>query len=1125
MRFRVLGPMRVWDGGAWSAIGAAHQRVVLAVLLAEAGRTVSTERLVHEIWGEHPPRTAVHAVQVYVRRLRQLLGHGPPGPLTTRGRGYQLTIDDADVDAAGFGGLVDAAGRSLAGGELETAVAQLSQALALWRGPAFADVPAGPTVTAEAARLDQRRLTAVEERLGALLDLGRHAEVVDDLPGLVDEQPLRERLHTHLMVALYRCGRRSDALAAYQRARAVFVAELGLEPSTELRELQRAILADSAALAAPARADGRASAAAARTWPVPAQLPADVAGFHGRTGHLGKLDTLLRAAHDPAPALAFAAITGPAGVGKTALAVHWAHRVAAHFPDGQLYVNLRGYSAGPPLRPIDALAGLLPDLGLPADQIPSDVERAAAAYRSLLAGRRVLVLLDNARRADQVRPLLPGGPGCLALVTSRDRLPGLVARNGAVQLGLEVLTPDEAQALLTDLLGAERVDAEPAAAAELAGLCGRLPLALRIAAAHLTTRPRTGVGAYVRTLAGGDRLTALEIDGDPDACVRTAFDRSYRGLPDPARRLFRLLGLAPGPDITAPAAAALAGPGAGAASGEERSDGGEAAPQGPRGPRERSERQCYSTDEARALLDRLTSTHLVDEPATGRYALHDLLRLYAAERAIAEDGEPDRRAALDRLYDFQLAGVDAAAGRLYPQILRLAGRTARVAHTFDDDASASAWLDAERANLVAATRESAATGSFQVAWRLADALRGYLYLGMHVVDWQAVAQVGLRAAEAYGDPAGQAAARISLALLHLAQGRPTQAIGEYTRALALARESSWIEGQSATLGNLGAVFTNLGRFTEAAEYCTQALALDERTGWRVGQATKLGNLGIVYFGLGRLARAADHQTRSLALFQEADARSGEARTLANLGEVRHALGYLDEAAELLTRALATHRELADRHSEGDTTRALAAVNLDAGRHDAAGDLAGTAVDLARRSGDRRLEAAALATRARVQQHTGDVRGAIDGYREALRIARDTGDRYIEADTLTGLTAASRMAGDLDEAAGHARDALHRTGQGEYRVIEGRILTELAALHLDRSAPERAFADAERALLVHAESGHRLGQAHAHLVAGAALSDLRDGRRARLHRDRAGALLAEIGAPGPDPLARRRLIVD
>jgi DNA-binding SARP family transcriptional activator len=687
MRFRILGPLRVHDGAHWISVRAAQQRLVLAVLLIEAGKVISTDQLVNEIWGELPPGTAAATVRGYVRALRRILGGGTHGPLLTRGHGYELEVADEDVDARVFERLVDTGIRAIVGGDRGGALTRLSEALALCHGHVLADVPSSGTVATEITRLEQRRLTAMEERLGALLDLGRHAEMVDELAQVVAEHPLRERLQGQLMLALYRCGRRAEALATYRGAHRIFTDELGVEPGMELRSLHQAMLSDEPHLAAPVRQGSQNHRV------TPAQLPAEVTAFTGRESPLKQLDTLLPDENDPdgatgPPLPMIATIVGTAGVGKTALAMRWAHQVRRLFPDGQLYVNMRGYAAGPPMRPIDALARFLPALGVPAEQVPLEVDVAASLYRSLLADKRTLVLLDNVAHSDQVRPLLPGSRGCRVLLTSRDKLGGLVARDGAVPLTLDAFDPTESMTLLTRLLGADRIATEPDAAAALTDLCGHLPLALRIAAANLTARPTRAIADYTTRLAGGDRLAALQMDDDPEAAVHAAFDHSYTTLPDDAALLFRLLGLVPGTEITAPAAAALAG---------------------------------LSLQQANRLLDRLARGHLIVEHSRDRYTLHDLLRLYAADLA-ARDGALDRHAALDRLYDHYLSGAQFAATRLDLYASRLPVPVA------SDHTEALAWLDAELPNLMAAISHAAAHGPHVFARQLADTLRGYLFM-------------------------------------------------------------------------------------------------------------------------------------------------------------------------------------------------------------------------------------------------------------------------------------------------------------------------------------------------------------------------------------------------------------
>ncbi|HSK95699.1 MAG TPA: BTAD domain-containing putative transcriptional regulator, partial [Euzebyales bacterium] len=561
MQFRLLGPVEAWAGQRRRTVDGSQRRALLAMLLLHANRVVDVERLINVLWGSTPPRTARNSLQVRVSQLRRALAGDTAAERTARDRlvyrppGYLLRVSPGELDWQRFQDLAGRGRQLLAAGDAEGASRLLSEALRLWRGRAMENVDVA-ALAEQRTRLEQRRLTALEDRFDADLRLGRHVELISELEALVAEQPLRERLCAQLMTALYRAGRQADALTVYRDVRRVLVREHGLEPGPELQRLEQAILTRAAALdlqpipprmsssdtgARPARDVGAAAA------PVPAQLPADLAEFTGRAEALAQLDTLSPAADAERPAaVKIAVITGPAGVGKTALAVHWAHRARKRFPDGQLHVDLQGYAPGPPLRPVRALARLLHGLGVEPDRIPVDMDTAAGMYRSLLAGRRVLVLLDNARDAGQVRTLLPGSPGCLVAITSRDRLAGLTATHGTSRLTLDTLSSAEAVTLLERIIGGDRAQAEPDTAADLAELCGRLPLALRIAAAHLACHPEWSIAGYVRRLRVGDQLGELAVDGDPHATVLGAFDCSYAVLEPDARRLFRLLGLVPG---------------------------------------------------------------------------------------------------------------------------------------------------------------------------------------------------------------------------------------------------------------------------------------------------------------------------------------------------------------------------------------------------------------------------------------------------------------------------------------------------------------------------------------------------------------------------------------------------
>jgi DNA-binding SARP family transcriptional activator/tetratricopeptide (TPR) repeat protein len=1001
VRFLILGPLAVTDGDRPILLSGRRQRMALAVLLANAGRVVSLEHLVDAVWDEAPPATARRQIQNDVSALRRALGGGG-ATVVTEGHGYRISPGPGELDAQVFADLVTAALDLAARDEPAAAAGKLRCALELWRGPALLGL-SGRHVEAAAMRLEEQRLAALERCLDLEMALGRHGDLVGELAGLVVAHPLRERLVGQLMLALHGTGRQAEALVAYDRLRDRLADELGLVPGARLRELHGAILRDE-----PTVGGGGLAVRAA-----PAQLPADVPGFTGRAVHLRRLDELLPSTGGrAAQTVVISAIAGVAGVGKTTLAVHWGHRVRDRFPDGQLYIDLRGYSADPPVRPAEALTHLLRSLGEPAEQIPADPQTAAGRYRSLLAGRRVLVVLDNAAHPDQVRPLLPGSPGCMVLVTSRDRLTGLLARDGADALTLGVLSPDEAHALLATILGARRVAAEPAATAELARICSYLPLALRVAAANLTCHPWSSIADYVAGLRDDDRLAGLELDGDDEAGVRRAFDLSYRMLAEEDRRAFRLLGLLPGPDVTVEAAAALAGVGAA---------------------------------DARRRLDRLVSVNLVSRPAPGRYACHDLLRQYAADRARVEMTPAGRADALRRAHDWYLGRADRAARVLYRHSLRLPMPDLPAPAGLADEAAALAWLDAERANLVAMVRHAAEHGPRAGAWLLADALRGYFWLGMHIVDWQTAAQAALTAAEAEGDLRAQAAAQLSLGDSHLRQGRPEPAVERYTAALTLAERAGWAQCETTAIGNLGAIYRDSGRLRHAVEFLDRGLKMCRANGWRHGEAVTLDALARAHLRLGDLAVAGDCCADALAINRAIGSRLGEATALGDWGEVLHAQGRDDEAAERLTSALPLFRELGDRTNEAFGMRVLAAVCCDRGATAEAAELGRAALTLARELGERKIEAEALNTLGDVAHRAGRHGDAAEDHEHALALARAAGDQYPEAEALIGLAVEHLCLGHRDQARGHARRALEIARELEYGLLEERTQAVIGRL--------------------------------------------------------------------------------
>ena len=667
--------------------------------------------------------------------------------------------------------------------------------------------------------------------------------------------------------------------------------------------------------------------AAERGQPVPAQLPADVAGFVGRTDHLGRLDKLLDGGDGPATVV-ISAIAGTAGVGKTALAVHWAHQSLDRFPDGQLYVNLRGYDPGQPAAPGEVLARFLGALGVAGPDIPADLDERAARYRTELAGRRTLVVLDNAATVDQVRPLLPGTGSSMVLVTSRDSLAGLVAVDGAQRLDLELLPPDDAVTLLRRLIG-QRVDADPGAAAALAEQCAHLPLALRVAAELAAARPSTPLSELVAELADQQhRLDLLDADGDYRSAVAAVFSWSMRHLPAEAARTFRLLGLHPGPDVDGYAVAALTG---------------------------------TDLPPARRALDRLARAHLVHPTGPGRYGMHDLLRAYAAGLTAEQDAGADRRAASVRLFDYYVATVAAAAERL--DLLDAHDRSdlpqpATPTPDLADPEAARRWLDAERPCLVAAAAHTATHGLAAHTVRLSTTLYRYLE-GGHYVDALTIHGHARDAAREAGDAAGQAHAVLGLSAINFRLGRLDAATDHLGQAMILYRQAGDKIGEARVLTNLGVVEDQRGRYQAAADRLEQGLVLYREVGYLRGEAIALHNLGVAERQLGRYQAAVDRLEEALVLCRQLGFRQNEAMTLHNLGLALERQGRFEAAADHQEQALALFQQLGYPRGEAWALDGLGTAYTRLDRPDEAVPLHQQALTLFERSGERSGEARSL----------------------------------------------------------------------------------------------------------------------------------------------------------------------
>ncbi|MFI5958750.1 tetratricopeptide repeat protein [Cryptosporangium sp. NPDC051539] len=937
-QFRLLGPLEMTVGGRPMDLGPVKRRTVLTALLVDVGRPVPVEALIDRVWGDDPPAKAREVLYAHIARIRRVL----PGSAVVERRsgGYALLLDRDRIDLHRFRSLVaDARAEDCPD---ETRAALLGEALDLWQATPLADVP-GAWAAAVREGLEQQRRSAVALWARAESTLGHAAAVVDRLQELVTADPLAEPLLVELVRALHLAGRTAEALDTYARARARLIDELGCEPGPELRAAHGAVLKGTPDPAPPGAPLNR---------PVPAQLPADVPAFTGRASALAELSARLVATDDGVTAVVVSAVSGTAGVGKTALAVRWAHSVRDRFPDGQLYLDLRGYGTEAPVSPSAALAGFLTALGVSARDLPLDVDERAARYRTELSGRRLLVVLDNASSVEQVRPLLPGSPTCATLVTSRDTLAGLVAVHGAHRLILDLLDPDEAIALLRSLIGA-RVDVEPDAARALAEQCGRLPLALRVAAELAGGRPDSTLAELVAELEDHRaRMDLLDAGGDPRADVRAVFSWSYQRLPESAARAFRLLGLHPGPEFGAHAAAAL-------------SNG--------------------SLADARQALTVLSRAHLIRPAAGGRFGVHDLLRAYALAQSDAQDGAGARTDARARLYAYYLAATGAAMDVLYPAERHRRPPPPPISTPlpeFGGPDDARAWLDRHRPTFLAVCEYTATHGPAEVTGALASTLYVYLDNGGHSADALTIHTLALDAAGRTGDRAGVAAALSHLGVVYWQIGRYPEGLDHLARALAVFRELGDRTGEARTVGNLGVISQQIGRYADAERYHGAALDLFRELDDRVGEANTQTNLGDILMRIGRNEQAIVMLGEALERFRELGHHGGEATALTNLGEVHLSLDRPAEAAEYLRDAVAGFATLGERYGQTCALNGLGEAELGRGRPGTAALMFTEALALATTIGERAEQARAHVGLAHTTDDTGaHLRQALDLYTE------------------------------------------------------------------------------------------------------------------------------------------------
>jgi DNA-binding SARP family transcriptional activator/tetratricopeptide (TPR) repeat protein len=926
--FRLLGDIEIWAGERVIDVGPARRRYVLGVLLADANRVVPVGQLVERVWGERRlPANPAGALQTYISLLRQATGPAGNVTIARQAPGYKAIVSAETIDLHRFRNLI---GRARAASDDDGTASALTEALGLWRGESFAglDTPWANTIRATLAlqrRAARLNLTEIQLRRG------QHAALLTELADQASDHPLDEHVAGQLMLALYRSGRQSDALGHYEHTRRRLAQERGTDPGPPLRELHQRILTADATLAVPDQPAASISARTGRTV-TPRQLPAPPGFFTGRAGELDRLTAMLDEQvpygrlpagpmadelEEPGGTVVISAIGGSGGIGKTWLALHWAHRHLGRFPDGQLWVNLRGFDpAGAPRPAAAAVRGFLDALGVDPEVVPPDPEAQIGLYRSLMAGKRMLVVLDNARDSSQVIPLLPGGSSCTVLITSRQRLTGLVTGHGARTLDLDVLAEDQARELLARYVGGRRLAAEPDAAAALLSGCAGLPLAISVVAARATAHPDFPLAVLAAELREtATRLDALET-GDLTASVRAVLSCSYQALQAQPAAVFGQLGLAPGPDIGLSAAASLT---------------------------------LLSPERARAVLRELESASLVQEHVPGRYLMHDLVRLYAAEQASRDQGADARTATLRRVTDFYLRTAGAADRVLSPHATRRQGpgpdraRGEAVGRAPvpgpapgpADEREAMAWFAAEHSCLLASQRLALAQGWHGQAWQLALALNTFHRRGGHFREWIETWQTGLTAAENLDRPAATSTALGFLGFACAHAGRPGEGFEHLSRALSLAGRAGDEYRQAHVHIFLCAAWSMREDHRQALHHATSALALFQALGDRVWEADALSSAGTCQAGLGQLGEARASCEAALALHRQHRFREGEARTLDSLGYIAHQAGHYSRALDYYAEALALHRDLGNTYRQPDAQAGLAAAHAARGEHDEA----------------------------------------------------------------------------------------------------------------------------------------------------------------------------------------------
>jgi DNA-binding SARP family transcriptional activator/tetratricopeptide (TPR) repeat protein len=905
--FGMLGSLEVRQAGELIPVRAPRHRVLLAALLCKPNQVLGVDEVAEAVWDGEPPPAAATTLRSYVMRLRRVLGRAGER-IETFSPGYRVNLNaGAELDSVLFSALWGNGHAAARAGDWDQVSSSLSVGLSLWRGTPLQDVPSEVLRRDTLPGLLELYVQATELRLEAKLKHGQPAEAIPGLQSLVIEHPLRERPHALLMTALAACDRRAEALQVFRDLRSVLDTELGVEPDQELQDLHRDILTASARPPAPHSAD-RPPAGSGTNMPAPWMLPADISDFIGREAQVSRLlGNLSGSAPGSSATVVVSSIAGMGGIGKTTFAVHVAHRVRRQYPDGQLFANLRG-TAPVPAEPGAVLAMFLRQLGVDPAALPVDTDERSALYRSLLAERRVLIVLDDARDAAQLAPLIPGTAGCAVLVTMRNRTVGLA---GAIHLDLDALSRQDSYAFLSLIAGADRVAAEPDAVSEILAACADLPLAIRLAGARLVSRPNWRIQDLADRLQAA-RCKKLDELSFGDHGVRASFEVSYaslslrEGAPASAARAFCLLGLWAGKDISLSAAASLLG----------------------------MERR-----EAERILEYLVDMCLVQSPQPDRYRMHDLLRAFAAERAERELHESDRSMAISRLITWYTLTASAADALLAPQCRRVAVEpVAGVASPsrLRTRADAIAWGETEHVNLVSASYLSQASGLRQLAWQLPTALWSFFRRQRHLRSLLFTQEVALSSTLEARDETAEAMVRNNLAIALLEAGRHQDAIEHLNACLSIRSSHGDQAGIAVALNNLGVASMEAGLPDTAIGYLLRSLTYREAAGDLRQQADIHANLGNIYLQLGRFPEAITECEAAEKLMRH-EAHAGEtlAETLAIASQAHHRAGDLEKARYRAEQVVAIHKEICDQHGLAGSLQRLGAIHRDSGDLDGA----------------------------------------------------------------------------------------------------------------------------------------------------------------------------------------------